>query len=126
MNAWQVWNEPNLPSFWQPAESPEGYGDLLRTSVRVLRQDAPQRTIVMAGMAYYSQMPVKGGLMLEALGRTGALGLGAIAAYHPYSLQPEGDDPKANDFILRAQLINRLLRAAKVPGIWATEWGWSS
>ena len=61
-------------------------------------------------------------------GRTGQEGrayLGAIVAYHPYSQQPEGDDP-ARDFALRAQQINARLRQVKAPAIWATEWGWSS
>lgn len=59
----------------------------------------------MAGMAYYSQMPVRGGLMLEELVKKGSLNLKTIVAYHPYSQQPEGDDPKTRDFVLRAQQI---------------------
>ncbi|WP_205208387.1 hypothetical protein [Chromobacterium haemolyticum] len=77
-------------------------------------------------MAYYSQMPVRGGLMLEELVKKGSLNLKTIVAYHPYSQQPEGDDPKTRDFVLRAQQINARLRQVKAPGIWATEWGWSS
>ena len=126
VDAWQVWNEPNLPGFWRPLPSPEGYGRLLQASAEALRSAAPGKPVVMAGMAYYSQMPVRGGLMLEELGKKGGLDLGAIVAYHPYSQQPEGDDPKARDFVLRAQQINARLRQVKAPAIWATEWGWSS
>ncbi|MDW5419020.1 cellulase family glycosylhydrolase [Iodobacter sp. CM08] len=126
VDAWQVWNEPNLPAFWRPAENAADYGRMLQSSVRVLKQIAPSKPVVMAGMAYYSQMPIKRGLMLEELGKKGALGLGAIVAYHPYSQEPEGDDVKERDFILRSKEINQRLRAMKVPGIWATEWGWSS
>lgn len=126
VDAWQIWNEPNLPSFWQPAENAADYGRLLQSSVRVLKQVAPGKPVVMAGMAYYSQMPVRKGLMLEELGKMGALGLGAVVAYHPYSQAPEGDEVKARDFILRTKEINQRLRTMKVPGIWATEWGWSS
>ncbi|OQS09026.1 beta-xylosidase [Chromobacterium violaceum] len=126
VSAWQVWNEPNLPAYWRPLPSPEGYGKLLQATVPALRQAAPGKPVVMAGMAYYSQMPVRGGLMLEELGRLGAFGLGAVAAYHPYSRKPEGDEPAAADFVHRAREINRRLRAAHAAGIWATEWGWSS
>jgi len=126
VDAWQVWNEPNLPGFWRPFGSADGYGRLLQASVQTLRREVPGKTIVMAGMAYFSQTPVRGGLMLEELGKMGAFGLGVVVAYHPYSLHPEGDDPKAMDFVLRAQELNRRLREAKVAGIWATEWGWSS
>ena len=125
--AWQVWNEPNLPTFWYPREDPQGYGRLLLASVRALRKDAPGRQIVLGGMAYYSQMPTHhNALMIEALGQQGLFSLGTVIAYHPYSLQPEGDDPRARDFILRAEQGNRALRAAGAKQIWADEWGWSS
>lgn len=126
VDAWQVWNEPNLPSFWRPKANPEGYARLLQASVRALRQAAPGKTVVMGGMAYYSQMPGSGGLMLEALGRLGVVALDSVVAYHPYSLYPEGDVPRDSDFALRVYQLNRTLRAASVRQIWATEWGWSS
>ena len=126
VQAWQVWNEPNLPSFWQPFEDPERYARLLQVSTAALRSLAPGRQVVMGGMAYYSQMPIRGGLMLEALGKLGAAQLGTVIAYHPYSQYPEGDDPKARDFIERARSLNEKLRAVQPPAIWADEWGWSS
>ncbi len=126
VGAWQIWNEPNLPAFWRPHEDAEGYARLLQPSVQALRKVAPDKPILMAGMAYYSQMPVKGGLMLEKLGQFGVQKLGAIGAYHPYSQQPETDEPGKRDFILRSQQLNQMLRSADLPGIWATEWGWSS
>lgn len=126
VTAWQIWNEPNLPSFWRPAEDPDAYAGILSPAVQALRQSAPNATPVMAGMAYYSQMPTLGGLMLEALAKLGALQLGAVVAYHPYSQYPEGDDPAAQDFVLRARQVNQSLRSQQVAGIWATEWGWSS
>lgn len=126
VDAWQIWNEPNLPSFWRPRANPEEYARLLQASVRALRQAAPGKTVVMGGMAYYSQMPGHGGLMLEALGRLGVVGLDTVVAYHPYSLHPEGDVARDSDFALRVSQLNRTLRGAGVRQIWATEWGWSS
>jgi len=126
IDAWQVWNEPNLPSFWRPHEDAEAYGRLLQQSTQALRQVDPNKPVVMGGMAYYSQMPVKGGLMLESLGKLGVQQLGTIIAYHPYSQTPETDEPGKRDFILRSQQLNHMLRGVQVPAIWATEWGWSS
>lgn len=126
VDAWQVWNEPNLPSFWRPHEDPEGYAKLLLVSTQALRQVVPDKPVVMGGMAYYSQMPVKGGLMLESLGKLGVQQLRTVVAYHPYSQEPESDEPGARDFVLRSQQLNATLRGVQVPGIWATEWGWSS
>jgi beta-xylosidase len=123
--AWQVWNEPNLPAFWQPQPDPVDYGELLLEATQAIQQAAPGKPVVMAGMAYYSQMP-DGSLMLQDLAKLGALGLGDIVAYHPYSQYPEGDNVQAQDFLVRSNQLNSSLRAAGVPAIWATEWGWSS
>jgi beta-xylosidase len=126
VNAWQVWNEPNLPAFWRPQEDPEGYGRLLLASARELREVAPSKPVVLGGMAYYSQMPIRGGLMLEALAQLGLQQLNTVIAYHPYSQKPEGDVVAERDFIVRAQQLNSRLRGLQPPAIWATEWGWSS
>lgn len=126
VNAWQLWNEPNLPAFWQPQASPKAYGSLLELGVQAVRKVAPGKQLVMGGMAYYSQMPRTDELMLQALMEQGIQKLDTIIAYHPYSLFPEGDEQSAKDFILRSQTLNTSLRKLQVPAIWATEWGWSS
>lgn len=126
VDAWQVWNEPNIPAYWRPVENPRAYGELLLTSARALRLAAPDKPVVMGGMAYYSQMPVKGGLMLEALGELGVQELNTVVAYHPYTQKPEGNEAKLPDFVQHARQLNAMLRDAGVRKIWATEWGWSS
>jgi len=126
VEAWQVWNEQNLPSFWRPYENPQQYGQLLLDTTRALRASAPDKPVVMGGMAYYSQMPVRGGLMFEALGQLGVQQLKTIMAYHPYTEFPEGNTPKDGDFLVHSGQLNQLLRSGEVPAIWATEWGWSS
>lgn len=125
VDAWQVWNEPNLPAFWRPHEDPEAYGKLLLTTVQHVRNIAPKTNLIMGGMAYYSQMPVKGGLMLEELGHLGVAQLNITAAYHPYTDYPEGNERNKNDFLVHSQQLNSLIRSAGMP-IWVTEWGWSS
>ncbi len=125
--AWQVWNEPNLPAFWRPREDPAAYGQLLLASYHAMQARVPGRKIVLGGMAYYSQMPTRGGeLMIPALAAGGLYDLDIVTAYHPYSQYPEGDDPKELDFIARARQGNAALRALGAREIWADEWGWSS
>lgn len=124
--AWQVWNEQNIPSFWQPAENPLQYQQLLESSLNALARARPDATQVIGGNAYYSQMPVQGGLMLEALLRLGSVKRDRVTAYHPYSQEPEGDVPGAGDFISNANTVNQYLRQYGSGPIWATEFGWSS
>jgi beta-xylosidase len=126
VDVWQVWNEPNIPAFWAPKANPEGYARLLQPAVQALREAVPGKPIAMAGMAYYSQMAGRPGLMLEEMGRLGAYELDLIVAYHPYTAQPEGGEDGERDFLSRVGHAHQWLRANKVKQIWATEWGWSS
>lgn len=126
VSAWQVWNEQNIPPFWQPAEDPVQYRNLLETSLQQLSTTAPHATQVIGGHAYYSQMPIRGGLMLEALMHLGSLKPDRVTAYHPYSHAPEGDIPDSGDFLLNAGALNHHLRQSGSGPIWATEFGWSS
>jgi len=126
VDVWQVWNEPNIPAFWQPRIDPEGYAQLLVPSVNALRKAVPGKPIAMAGMAYFSEMAGRGGLMLEALGKRGAFQLDLIACYHPYTAEPEGAEGGERDFLTHTPFVNQGLRAYGVKQIWATEWGWSS
>lgn len=127
IDAWQVWNEQNLPNNWRPRVDAKEYAELLLASHQALNIAAPGRTQVMGGMAYYSQMPPKGKtLMFEALGALGVQNLGMVAAYHPYSMTPETDEPGKNEVLLRGNQLNGILHGAGVKEVWATEWGWSS
>lgn len=126
VDVWQVWNEPNILAFWAPKADPEGYGKLLLPSVQALRAAVPGKPVAMAGMAYFSEMYGRKGLMLEAMGRLGAFNLDLIVAYHPYTAEPEGAAGGVRDFLRHVTHAHHWLRAAQVKQIWATEWGWSS
>jgi len=126
VGAWQVWNEQNIPPFWQPAEDPVQYRQLLESSLGALTAARPDATQVIGGHAYYSQMPVRGGLMLQAMTQLGSVRPDRVTAYHPYSHEPEGDVPGVGDFIAHANTVNQYLRHSGSGPIWATEFGWSS
>ncbi|WP_256582591.1 cellulase family glycosylhydrolase [Pseudomonas sp. Irchel 3A5] len=121
---WQVWNEPNI--IWLPKEDPVAYDTLLTTTADAIRKAEPDKTIVTAGMAYYSQMHSTSGYMLQTLLDRGLGKRNIVAAYHPYSEFPEGDSPPDRDFLVKANAMNNLLHSNGVEQVWATEWGWSS
>jgi len=121
---WQVWNEPNI--VWLPKEDPVAYGRLLTTTADAIRAVLPDKTIVTAGMAYYSQMHSTPGYMLQTLLENGLGTQNIVAAYHPYSEYPEGDSVPDRDFLVRSNAMNQLLHSNGVSQVWATEWGWSS
>ncbi|HED16567.1 MAG TPA: hypothetical protein ENI64_07140, partial [Gammaproteobacteria bacterium] len=128
VKAWQIWNEPNLRAFWQPKDDPAAYYELVKTTVKKLRAAAPGRTLVLGGMAYWSTMFKRGGLMLEELQKLGAFKLVDAIAYHPYLRTPYGDISSRHpyNFITTGLWLNDASRKLGARAIWATEWGWGS
>ena len=51
ITSWQVWNEPNIEPFWDPAPSARGYARLLRVSARAIHGVDPDAEIVLAGLS---------------------------------------------------------------------------
>lgn len=125
VDAWQVWNEPNLLGFWRPEADPAGYAKLLSVTTTALRVVNPNKPVVAAGMAFFSEMP-NGQTMFDALGALGVASLNTIISYHPYTQLPEGNDPTNLDFIAKTTQLNQALRNAGVQTLWSTEWGWST
>ncbi|KAF1028330.1 MAG: hypothetical protein GAK37_02258 [Pseudomonas sp.] len=125
VDAWQVWNEPNLLGFWRPAANPAGYATLLQATTAALRAVNPDKPVVAAGMAFLSEMP-NGQRMLDALGSLGIFSLNTVIPYHPYTQLPEGNDPAQLDYLANTNALNQQLRSAGVQTLWSTEWGWST
>lgn len=126
VDVWQVWNEPNLIGFWAPQPDPQAYGRLLLPSVQALRATVPGKPVAMAGMAYFSEIDKRGGLMIQEMAKLGAFTLDPIVAYHPYTATAEGSEHDTRDFVKRVLPAHQWLRASGVKQVWATEWGWSS
>lgn len=125
VNAWQVWNEPNLLGFWRPVADPAGYARLLTITATALRTVNPSKPVVAAGMAFFGEMP-NGQSMLDALGALGVASLNTVISYHPYTQLPEGNDPANLDFVAKTTQLNQALRNSGVQTLWSTEWGWST
>ena len=125
VNAWQVWNEPNLLGFWRPVADPAGYARLLTITATALRTVNPSKPVVAAGMAFFGEMP-NGQSMLDALGALGVASLNTVISYHPYTPWPEGNDPANLDFVAKTTQLNQALRNSGVQTLWSTEWGWST
>ena len=125
VDAWQVWNEPNLLGFWRPVADPAGFANLLTVTAGVLRGVDPTKPVVAAGMAFFSEMP-NGHTLFDALGALGVASLNTVMSYHPYTQLPEGNDPANLDFIAKTTALNLALRNGGVQTLWSTEWGWST
>jgi hypothetical protein len=50
ITAWQIWNEENSPSFWQPKPNPEQYVDVLRAAHDGIKAGDPSAQIIVGGL----------------------------------------------------------------------------
>ena len=50
IETWQVWNEPNLSSFYRPAVDPFAYASLVEAAAAGIRSEDPDALILLAGL----------------------------------------------------------------------------
>jgi hypothetical protein len=122
IRAWQVWNEPHLPSHWGPdAPNPAQYTQLLRAAHDAIKAADPGAEVVAAGI---SQSSLAGAIPLndfiEGMYDAGAKGTFDDLAVHPYAAQP-------SDSLSLVGGVRSIMNAhGDGSGIWVTEFGWAS
>src|SRR4051794_5324199 len=117
--AWEIWNEPNLPGFSQPAVDAGAFVNLLAAAHRAKERAGSSAAIVSGGLLwfgnatrqFFDQM-----VQLHAFDYVDGFGI------HPYS---EGDpDAAGSGFLALPYFHDRLVQIGKPDvGIWVTEYG---
>jgi hypothetical protein len=51
IDAWQVWNEQNSPTFYRPGPNPKAYAKLLDVTANAIRSRDPSAEVILGGMA---------------------------------------------------------------------------
>ena len=113
---WEIWNEPNISPFWRPGKPAAAeYMDLVKLTAPILRRRVPEATLVGFGLA--SGLNVgKLQYVAECLDAGIAQHIDRIS-YHPYSNDPDGDDPLVAE-------LRRLLDVHHAQlGLWQGECG---
>lgn len=125
LRSWQIWNEPNLPSFWGGGTpSPSGYMRLLRISALAIRDRDPSAELIAAGLS-----PARNGVpppkYLKRL----------YARYAKLGLEPDFDQIALNPYAgsvresrLQVAEFSRTAKAAtgRRPPLLIAEIGWGS
>jgi hypothetical protein len=131
IHTWEIWNEPNLYTFWQPVPDPAEYVMLLRATAPAMRAADPTVNLISGGLAPASttritRAPVDylasfcedgGGRLVDAIG------------YHPFSFPAPPSYPaswNAWDQIAGAgRNVEGVLSSCGVPTtkLWLTEYG---
>lgn len=82
VRAWQIWNEPNLESYWSQQPFARSYVGLLTAAHHAVRAADPGAKIVLGGMPNFSWRA------LRTIYAAGGRGLFDAVALHPYTRRP--------------------------------------
>lgn len=124
IEAWEVWNEPNLASFWTDGDpDPQEYAALLQLIGTAVHQGDPKAKVVLAGMPEpRSDRPSPAHEFLADLYEVpGTAEVFDVVAAHPYAASVRGVDQR----LRRLRAVMRQNGDAGKP-LWITELGWSS
>lgn len=130
VEAWELWNEPNLAMFWAPRPDPGAYADLVKPAVAAMRAVDPQAVIISGGLAPAADEPDGSGISPTTFASR-MLDEGANIfdgyAIHPYSYPARPIDPSTaawNPFN-NLPSFRDLLQGKGQGGkpIWLTEYG---
>jgi hypothetical protein len=129
VEAWELWNEPNLSTFWAPAPDAAGFAALVRAGTVAIRRLEPDAVVVSGGLAPAADLddgsersPER--FLAEVADAGGLEGVDGVGI-HPYSAPglPSGTQPW--------NLFNRLPglrdlvaeRTGRSIPLWLTEYG---
>lgn len=120
---WQIWNEPNLSSFWGPAVDPISYGKLVEAAAPAIRSVDPDAQILLAGLTgtksnYKRTSSTR--FLNELYALPGIMDAFDGIAVHPYSRTVRGT-------LAQVQQARRIADAhGDDASLWVTELGWAS
>jgi hypothetical protein len=119
IGSWQVWNEPNLPVYWQPQPRAAGYVALLKATSEAIRAVDPAAQIVTAGLPE-SKLGIPLDTYVRQMYAAGAAGAFDALAVNPYA-------PTAGEVLAFLQHARALVDGLghTEAKLWATEIGWS-
>lgn len=131
VDAWEVWNEPNLGSFWAPRPDAAAYTRLLRATYPAIKSVAPSTPVLSGGLApavdASSGSQISPVTFARDMYRAGGKGSLDALAVHPYSYPALPDDSSTsawNTFqrlqLIRAEMVRQGDGAKQM---WLTEFG---
>lgn len=123
LNTWQIWSEPNLGYFWQPAPSPSEYAQLLRLGGNAIHAADPGAEVVTGGV-----MPGRGKNSIPQREFVASLYQfpGITQSFDGLALQPFTRKPRGiRRRVEKLRALTQWFGDGGVP-LWVTEMGWST
>lgn len=130
VDAWEVWNEPNLQRFWSSGPNPGDYARLLRAAYPAIKAGDPNAKVVFGGVSGNDYS------FLEGAYAAGAKGNFDVMATHPYTycgssgpadVRHGFDGRISRDSFLGYREVRATMAArGDAKPIWFTEFGWNT
>ena len=130
VDAYEVWNEPNLKRFWSTGPNPSAYTAMLKATYPKVKAAAPTAKVVFGGVSGNDYD------YLEAAYAAGAKGYFDVMATHPYTycgstgpaaVRRESDGRISRDSFLGYREVRATMAAhGDAKPIWFTEFGWNT
>lgn len=127
--SWEIWNEPNLRAFFNPAPDAASYAELLTGASTAIKAVQPDATIISGGLspATDNGTDISPTTFLAELYDAGAGQQFDVVGMHPYSFPALPSDPltqRWNSFY-RMRLMHETMteNGDTAKNIWATEFG---
>ncbi len=123
---WQIWNEQNSKSFYQPEPSVSGFADLVSAASTELREADPEAKVILGGMfgtPFQGEDPsiVAVDYLRELYEQPGFADKFDGVGVHPYAAHIGGVEEQVT------LLHDEMVAAGDAEGeMWVTEIGWSS
>ena len=114
---WEIWNEPDSETYWQPQDGMKRYGQLLKTTYIAIKEVDPSAKVVLGGLT------VRGYFSLKNLYREIGRDYFDIVNIHPFV------DPLANNYMKQIKILYKNIKKLMVSygdvdkKIWFTEIG---
>ena len=122
--AFEIWNEPSFPNFWQPTPSAKEYGRLLAASIAAIRRVSPTVRIVTGGLPGWGNWEPWD--FLREIIRSNAVAGADALGIHPYTENKVGEPEGRWQHILRGRRLVRQEMKERALPLALTEWGISS
>ncbi len=122
--AFEIWNEPSFPNFWQPTPSAQEYGRLLAASIAAIRLASPTVRVITGGLPGWGHWEPWD--FLREIIRSNAVAGADALGIHPYTENKVGEPEGRWQHILRGRrLVRQEMKEQALPFA-LTEWGISS
>lgn len=119
IHAWEVWNEPNIPTFWKPQPNAANYTAMMKAAY-VAAHEADPNCVVVGASANETDIN-----WLRDIAKNGGMPYMDAVSIHPYTM---ADGPEQMDLARQLENVHAFLAAQGHPNlpVWITEMGWTS